>query len=158
MAMGETLLVMLRGGVLLAFLAVMPLLALPIVGQSYDAWLLGDVKSAATLPPEPEEVGVAHSQAMPAVETSAGGRFDAVSRRLQELGAESIRLEAADVRGEQYRFACRVPLPESAVYSRPFEALAGDPAAAMEQVLAEVEAWLAARDPASAIYANARLP
>jgi len=172
--MTETLLVLLRGGVLLAFLIVMPIIALPVVGRSYDAWLLGEANSGVRdehplagedalqpAPFAPREIAADSPSSRPNPEpprTGAGDRFEAVSRRLKELDVEYMRLEAADARGEQFHFHCHVPLGNETTYSRPFEALAADPVAAMERVLAEVEAWRAAREHSPRIRAATRRP
>jgi hypothetical protein len=86
-----------------------------------------------------------------------GERFEAISRQLAGLGAQYLRLDALDSEGRQFRFHCRMPLGGSDAYSRPFEATAANPVAAMEEVLAAVEAWQAGRDPSSATR-SARRP
>ena len=66
--------------------------------------------------------------------------------RLQQLGAEYLKLESVEGSDLQYRFRCTVPLPGSEAYGRQFDVTAADPVEAMQLVLAQVEAWQAARD------------
>jgi hypothetical protein len=170
--------VSLRAVALLAFLFVMPLLAIPAVGKWYDAWLLGEVSVQSSVegqsghspkrrgaPPTFESgagIGLDEETASARQPASEGAdahrvvsaqatqdmaeRFEAIPKRLQELGAEYLRLESVDEEARQFRFVCRMPLGGSAAYSRPFEVTAADPVEAMERVLVEVEAWQTARD------------
>lgn len=73
-------------------------------------------------------------------------RFEAIPKRLQELGAEYLKLESVTGSDMRYRFRCTVPLPGSEAYGRQFDVTAADPVEAMQQVLAQVETWQAARD------------
>ena len=141
-----------RGATLLAFLVAMPLCALPLVGKWYDAWLLGDAKPAAVQEPVKlsGEPGAGPESKIPKI-SNAGSRFTPISRRLQELGADYLRLETLDAQGGQYRFQCRVSLAGNSAYSRPFEASAADPVEAMERVLKEVESWRGAHQRVSQI-------
>lgn len=177
--MGQSLIVLLRGFVLLTFLVVMPLLAVPAVGKWYDAWLLGELKPGATVveahrpsdeAAEPTvlvngvsdvspaamldsasetaspSLPASSSPALGAATVSSGDQFEAIPKRLQELGAEYLKLESVAEEDLQYRFRCTVPLPGSETYGRQFHATAADPVEAMRHVLAQVESWQAARD------------
>ncbi|HEV7224528.1 MAG TPA: hypothetical protein VGN42_17600 [Pirellulales bacterium] len=66
-------------------------------------------------------------------------------RRLKELGASHYRLETWGERGELFRCAANVRLPNSRRGMRHFEATAPAPSQAVEQLLAKVEAWLDAQ-------------
>ncbi len=72
-------------------------------------------------------------------------RFEAMQRRLQELGAVYFRLEDTGESPARYRFRCELPLPGNMTYLRPFEHEDGDPDRAMQAVLDDVELWLAAK-------------
>jgi hypothetical protein len=71
--------------------------------------------------------------------------MDQVQQRLQALGAVHYRLETAGPRGEQFYFRCTMALSSNPNYHRYFEATDGDPLCAMQQVLAQVEAWRSGR-------------
>jgi hypothetical protein len=75
----------------------------------------------------------------------SSSRFEAIQRRLQELGAVYFRLEDTGGSPSRYRFRCELPLPGNATYLRPFEHEDADPDRAMQAVLDEVELWLAAK-------------
>ena len=71
-----------------------------------------------------------------------------IQQRLKSLGAQYLLLETDGSVPPEYRFHCRMLIPNS-VYSRAFEGISPDPAAAMEQVLREVEAWKSHSDRAN---------
>jgi hypothetical protein len=85
-------------------------------------------------PPDDEKLAAEVQRAM-----------ESVQQRLQALGAVHYRLETAGPRGEQYYFRCTAALPSNPNYHRYFEATEGDPLRAMEQVLAQIEAWRSGR-------------
>jgi hypothetical protein len=74
------------------------------------------------------------------------GRYAEIQSRLQELGVDYYVLEQFGDADGQYRFHCRMTIPGTVVYLRPFEATSEDPMVAMEQVLMEVEQWSARRE------------
>jgi hypothetical protein len=61
--------------------------------------------------------------------------------RLQELGGADAQVGPWGSSGELYRCCCRAKLAETSALARHFEAVAGEPTAAVEQVVAKVEAW-----------------
>lgn len=162
---------------LLAFVAVMPILAVPAVNRRLDAWLfrgetaLGGpflersklapkVPKDVTSPPdaagsplerhvEPgfvESGGTELVERLPPAESAIDSiHFDALQKRLQDLGAAYFRLEDTGSSQARYRFHCEVPLPGNSTYQRPFEQEDMDPLRAMERVVAEVEVWCAAQ-------------
>ena len=73
---------------------------------------------------------------------AAAARIHQIRAELERLGAEYMILETTQGTGT-YRFACDIRVDERTRYSRPFEAVAADPLAAAEQVLAEVSRWRA---------------
>ncbi|MFM2093599.1 MAG: hypothetical protein RIS70_723 [Planctomycetota bacterium] len=73
-------------------------------------------------------------------------QYTAIQARLQELGVDYYVLEQLHDNDRQYRFHCRMSIPGTVVYLRPFEATSEDPIVAMEQVLMEVEEWSARRE------------
>ena len=70
-------------------------------------------------------------------------RYAAVQQRLQELGVDYFVLEKSLDAAPSYRFHCRIAVPGSHVYARPFEVQDADPLQAMERALADVESWCA---------------
>jgi hypothetical protein len=61
--------------------------------------------------------------------------------RLQELGGSDAKIAPWGTSGELYRCCCQAKVAESSPIARHFEAVASEPAAAVEQVVAKVEAW-----------------
>jgi len=68
-------------------------------------------------------------------------RLAEIQRELQRLGAEYYRLESWADERPVYRFFCRIEADSSGGGHRVFEATREDSLAAMEQVLADVQAW-----------------
>jgi hypothetical protein len=61
--------------------------------------------------------------------------------QLQQLGAADAKVAPWGSSGQLFRCCCRAKLAESSPLARHFEAVAGEPTAAVEQVVAKVEAW-----------------
>jgi hypothetical protein len=61
--------------------------------------------------------------------------------RLAELGAEEPHLTKWGSSGQLYRFCCRASVDTAPTITRHFEAVAAEPLAAVENVIAKVEAW-----------------
>ncbi|MGI8982453.1 MAG: hypothetical protein ACR2FY_24740 [Pirellulaceae bacterium] len=77
-------------------------------------------------------------------------KIDSVRSRLEELGAEYVRLEMSED-GRTFHCLCDMQLGGETKETQPFEATRHDPVAAAEAVLANVEAWRKAeRSPARA--------
>lgn len=64
--------------------------------------------------------------------------------KLQRMGAENTSL-APWGGGGLYRFSCSAPLANAPMMTQHFESVAAEPAAAVEQVVAKVEAWQVAQ-------------
>jgi len=71
----------------------------------------------------------------------ADGGYAVIENRLRQLGATYYRLEQWGGRGQLYRFQCKVAVDGNRNFTSYFEASARDPLEAMQQVLAQVEAW-----------------
>lgn len=67
-------------------------------------------------------------------------RLEPLLARLRELGVAGYALERWGNGGQWYRFRCEMPLAASAA-TQQFEAVAVDPQATVEQVVAEVSSW-----------------
>ncbi|MBC7856269.1 MAG: hypothetical protein IAF94_22795 [Pirellulaceae bacterium] len=67
-------------------------------------------------------------------------KIDAVRGRLEELGAEYVRLEMSED-GRTFHCLCDMLLGGGTKETQPFEATRNDPLAAAKAVLANVEAW-----------------
>jgi hypothetical protein len=65
--------------------------------------------------------------------------------RIAELGAHDPQPTAWGVGGQLHRFSCRASLGGSPQFSRHFEAVAAEPRAAVEEVLAKLETWRASQ-------------
>jgi hypothetical protein len=76
---------------------------------------------------------------------SAGDRMPELISRLQKLGAADTNLAPWGSDGRLYRFSCRAPLASAPAMTQHFESVAEQPTAAVEQVLAKVEAWQVAQ-------------
>jgi len=72
-------------------------------------------------------------------------RFSEVGQRLRQLGATYVLLETLGNDMQTYRFLCMMALGGDPSCTRLFEATSSSPLQAMDRVLAEVEAWKAAR-------------
>jgi hypothetical protein len=69
-------------------------------------------------------------------------RLPQLLARLEEIGGAKPELDEWGSSGNLYRCSCRAHLADSA-FARHFEAVAEEPVAAVEQVVAGVEAWQA---------------
>ncbi len=105
------------------------------------------VSVADTAPLLATEVGglepaaeVAGGDAVPA---EVADDLPALYSRLQELGASDPQLGPWGSSGELYRFCCRAAVADTPAVARHFEAVAPEPLAAVEQVVAKVAAWRA---------------
>jgi len=88
------------------------------------------------------EPGIVASDAMADADSD---RLPALLFRLEELGGVEPQLVPWGSSGRLYRFCCRAVLADSPSFSRHFESVASEPLVAVEQVVAKVEAWRAAR-------------
>jgi hypothetical protein len=75
-----------------------------------------------------------------------GAPLRTIQRELRALGATDCVLETWGERGELYRFQADVAVRHDPNFHRNFQALHGDPLAAMREVLAQVRDWRA-REP-----------
>lgn len=81
-------------------------------------------------------------------------KIDSVRSRLEELGAEYVRLEMAED-GRTFHCLCDMLLAGEGSKTQPFEATRDDPVAAVQAVLTNVEAWRSAeRTPARALQSG----
>jgi hypothetical protein len=119
-------------------------------GQVYaqQTVALSMAETAPFAPPAPLTAAVPDLTPVP---TSPSGdrRLEAAQSRLVQLGVQEQRLEPWGVDGRLVRFCCSASWVDAPNYSRHFEAVAADPATAVEQVAAEVEAWRAAQNAAA---------
>jgi hypothetical protein len=107
------------------------------------------IESAPRLVPLPNGTANAEMIAngtVPSAEEQPSAHTDeqAVSRlltQLQELGAAEAQVVPWGSSGQLYRCCCRAKLAETSPLARHFEAVASEPAAAVEQVVAKVEGW-----------------
>lgn len=86
--------------------------------------------------------------------SAAGAKNDpvpALLSRLEKLGGAEPQLATWGTSGHLYRFCCQAALADSPACTRHFESVAAEPALAVEQVVAKVEAWRTARQSDSAL-------
>jgi hypothetical protein len=113
--------------------------------------------SAQTLTPNPS-IGAISSTSAPASQSPitplakaapvAGPNEDRVKTllsRLEQLGGADPKLSPWGTGGHLYRCCCQAPLVNSPAVTQHFESVAAEPALAVEQVLAKVEAWRTAQ-------------
>jgi hypothetical protein len=104
----------------------------------------------------PDQIGASAGVIAPRSGSSTTGagddcttQFRRMERRLRELGATYYLLETWGSSGDRYRFFCKMAISGTADYNRNriFQATAGDPLHAMQDVLEQVEQWRAGRQP-----------
>jgi hypothetical protein len=99
----------------------------PLVGSGADA----RPDASETTSPVPS----------PVVADSESNVVTTLLSRLQELGGADAQVAPWGSSGQLYRCCCRAKLAQSSPLARHFEAVAGEPTAAVEQVVAKVQAW-----------------
>ena len=72
-------------------------------------------------------------------------RVKTLMSRLEQLGGADPKLAAWGSSGHLFRCCCQAPLANSPAVMQHFESVAADPALAVEQVVAKVEAWRTAQ-------------
>ena len=103
-----------------------------------------DSISNAPIPPRPEP-STPSAETSSAVPAGDGNRMPALLSRLAQLGAAETKLAPWGSSGHLYRFCCRAAMTDSPAYAQHFESVAPEPVIAVEQVVAEVEAWRTAQ-------------
>ena len=66
-------------------------------------------------------------------------------KQLRQLGAATYVLEPWGTGQKLFRFRCEMPIAAGDAMTQQFEAIAADPAASVQQVVAEVSTWQVAR-------------
>jgi hypothetical protein len=72
-------------------------------------------------------------------------RVHALLSRLEQLGGADPKLASWGSSGHLFRCSCQAPLANSPAVTQHFESVASEPALAVEQVVAKVEAWRTAQ-------------
>jgi hypothetical protein len=83
--------------------------------------------------------------APPVAASAADDRVHALLSRLQQLGGADPTVAPWGSSGHLFRCCCQAPLASSPTVTQHFESVAAEPALAVEQVVAQVEAWQTAR-------------
>jgi hypothetical protein len=112
--------------------------------------------STQTLTPSP--TGAIPSTSAPATQTPTtpsaetapatglkDNRVQALLSRLEQLGGADPKLAPWGSSGHLFRCCCQAPLANSPAVRQHFESVAAEPALAVEQVVAKVEAWRTAQ-------------
>jgi hypothetical protein len=105
--------------------------------------------TANEIPAAPEifaPAALAQSSGATSIEPSNATTADtdplpALMSRLEELGGVEPQLVSWGSSGQLYRFCCQAALEDAPNFKRHFESIAAEPAVAVEQVVAKVEAW-----------------
>jgi hypothetical protein len=83
-------------------------------------------------------------QTAPATATG-DDRVKTLMSRLQQLGGSDPKVAPWGSGGHLFRCCCQAPLANSSAVTQHFESVAAEPALAVEQVVAKVEAWRTAQ-------------
>ncbi len=97
--------------------------------------------SAPITPPALAQPPVAVAENTSAVAVGTDDRLKSLYARLEQLGAHEPQLAAWGSGGQLYRFSCQASLAGMENLNRHFDAVATEPQAAVEAVVAKVEAW-----------------
>jgi hypothetical protein len=106
------------------------------VAQTEAPRLLPNSTAPAIQPNPPEPVS---APSAPTTTTGADRAKELISHLVQ-LGASEAKLSPWGD-GKLYRFSCRAPLVAAPAMTQHFESVAAEPAEAVQQVMAKVEAW-----------------
>ncbi len=79
-------------------------------------------------------------EASPSASTS-DARVHTLISRLEQLGGANPKVAPWGSSGHLFRCSCQAPLANSTAVTQHFESVAAEPALAVEQVVAKVEAW-----------------
>jgi hypothetical protein len=106
----------------------------------------GSIPSATSAPPlMPTPVSQMPSASGPNARDPKNDRVQSLLSRLQQLGGSAPKVAAWGSSGHLYRCCCQAPLANSSAATQHFESVAAEPALAVEQVVAKVEAWRTAQ-------------
>jgi hypothetical protein len=100
---------------------------------------------SSSMPSTPQLIAAPATPSVAPAQASAEDRVTALMSKLEKLGASETKLSAWGSSGNLYRFCCRATPADSPALAQHFESVAAEPAVAVEQVLAKVEAWRTAR-------------
>jgi hypothetical protein len=105
---------------------------------SVDVAPIGSASSASQSPITP--LGATSPPA-----STDGERVHALLSRLEQLGGTDPKVVPWGSSGHLFRCCCQAPLANSPAVTQHFESVAAEPALAVEQVVAKVEAWRTAQ-------------
>jgi len=97
------------------------------------------VRTVTVSPPPAQQAEMAPQPA------SLAERVEPLLAQLRNWGAEEYQLEPWGEGGCYFRFSCAMPIVEGAAATQLFEAVAADPQASIERVVADVAAWQATK-------------
>jgi hypothetical protein len=121
-----------------------PLISADAAPSSPAAAPLPVATNDAVVAPQLQPVESAGQVVVNPIEPSVEQESDELPKllsRLEEIGCVEPQLASWGSGGELYRFSCRAQLTNTPLAARHFEAVADQPTAAVERVLATVEAW-----------------
>jgi hypothetical protein len=95
--------------------------------------------------PSPAASTVQSHMPQPAAAPTLAERVEPLLTKLRELGVAEYALEPWGGEHRLFRFHCEMPLADGGQATEQFEAIAADPQASIEQVVADVAAWQASR-------------
>jgi hypothetical protein len=103
---------------------------------------MGGIPSAST--PATQASITPLSQTAPATGID-DDRVKLLMSRLEQLGGTDPKVAPWGSSGHLFRCCCQAPLANSSAVTQHFESVAGEPALAVEEVVAKVEAWRTAQ-------------
>lgn len=118
----------------------------PLAAQTPPVNQSAGVVPSTAAPPTQAPPITPINETIPATATStADDRVHALLSRLEQLGGADPKVAPWGSSGHLFRCCCQAPLGNSPAVTQHFESVASEPALAVEQVVAQVEAWLTAR-------------
>jgi hypothetical protein len=106
---------------------------------------IGSIPSTSAPPSQPAIIPLAPATSAIGASSASDDRVKSLMSRLQQLGGADPKLSPWGSGGHLYRCCCQAPLANSPAVTQHFESVAAEPALAVEQVVAKVEAWRTAQ-------------
>jgi hypothetical protein len=118
---------------------------------SHDLPAMTPITPPALVPPptrlpEPDPRPAAAAEVgSKSVSNGDDARIKPLYARLEQLGAHDLQLVQWGASGKMYRFSCKASPAGVESFNRHFDAVANEPQAAIEAVIAKVESWRSAQ-------------
>jgi hypothetical protein len=106
---------------------------------------IGSIPSTSAPAPQTPVTPLAATSPASGAASANDDRVKALVSRLEQLGGADPKVSSWGSGGHLYRCCCQAPLGNSPAVTQHFESVAAEPALAVEQVVAKVEAWRTAQ-------------